>query len=97
MTKHKISTKSTVEVTIAVDAAHHPLTWKQEAFVNHYVATGNATEAYRRSYDCERMAPKSIETEALRLAMQHHPVRCLRAGGPVKRREFIVPLGGDRN
>jgi hypothetical protein len=90
MTKHKISTKSTVEVTIAVDAAHHPLTWKQEAFVNHYVATGNATEAYRRSYDCERMAPKSIETEALRL-------RCLRAGGPVKRREFIVPLGGDRN
>ena len=67
MTKHKISTKSTVEATIAVDAAHHRLTWKQEAFVNHYVATGNATEAYRRSYDCQRMAAKSIETEALRL------------------------------
>jgi phage terminase small subunit len=67
MTKHKIATEGMVKTTNSVDVADHRLTWKHEAFVNHYVACGNATEAYRRSYDCERMAPKSIETEALRL------------------------------
>jgi len=36
------------------------LTEKQANFVKAYVETGNATEAYRRSYDCSRMKPATI-------------------------------------
>ncbi len=36
------------------------LTPKQEAFCMAYVETGNATEAYRQTYDCSKMKPASI-------------------------------------
>lgn len=36
------------------------LTPKQESFCLAYIETGNATEAYRRSYNCEKMKPESI-------------------------------------
>lgn len=41
-----------------------PLTPKQEAFCVAYIETGNASEAYRVSYDCSRMKPASINRTA---------------------------------
>ena len=43
------------------------LTIKQENFCNYYVETGNASEAYRRAYSCERMKPESINRLAIQL------------------------------
>lgn len=43
------------------------LTPKQEIFCLRYIETGNATEAYRLSYDAENMADKTIWEEASRL------------------------------
>lgn len=43
------------------------LTPKQEAFARAYVETGNASEAYRRSYDAENMKPESIWVKASEL------------------------------
>ena len=43
------------------------LTIKQNAFAMAYIETGNASEAYRRSFDAGKMAPHSIEVEASRL------------------------------
>lgn len=43
------------------------LTPKQEAFSRHYVETGNATEAYRRSYNAEKMSDEATRVEACRL------------------------------
>lgn len=40
---------------------------KQEAFCRHYVDTGNATEAYRMSYDTSNMKPETIWSNASRL------------------------------
>lgn len=36
------------------------LTIKQENFCNYYVECGNASEAYRRSYNCSKLSNKSI-------------------------------------
>ncbi len=49
------------------------LTPKQEAFALAYLETGNASEAYRRSYGAENMSPESIWTEAC-LLLQHPKV-----------------------
>jgi phage terminase small subunit len=43
------------------------LTPKQEAFVNYYVSTGNASEAFRRGYRAESMSPEAIHVSASRL------------------------------
>jgi hypothetical protein len=43
------------------------LTPKQEAFVKVYLETGNASEAYRRSYDCSATTEKSINENASKL------------------------------
>lgn len=40
------------------------LTLKQEKFVAAYLETGNATEAYRRAYDCANMQPATINRNA---------------------------------
>ncbi|MCA8429354.1 terminase small subunit [Burkholderia seminalis] len=42
-----------------------PLTQKQEAFCYAYLETGNASEAYRRSYDAEQMKPATVNSKAL--------------------------------
>ena len=44
-----------------------PLTPKQEAFALAYVETGNASEAYRRSYNAEKMKPSVIAVKASEL------------------------------
>jgi phage terminase small subunit len=41
-----------------------PLTPKMERFAIEYVATGNASEAYRRAYDAENMLPTTIHVQA---------------------------------
>jgi len=44
------------------------LTDKQQKFVLNYITNGNnATEAYRRSYDCSKMKDTSITVEASKL------------------------------
>ena len=43
------------------------LTPKQENFCNYYIETGNASEAYRRAYSCEKMAPNTINRKAAEL------------------------------
>lgn len=43
------------------------LTPKQENFCLAYLETGNASEAYRRSYNAENMKPESINVNACKL------------------------------
>ena len=43
------------------------MTPKQEAFCQAYIETGNATEAYRRSYDAGNMAPATVNRKATEL------------------------------
>ncbi|UXZ59905.1 terminase small subunit [Burkholderia multivorans] len=43
------------------------LTQKQEEFCLAYIETGNATEAYRRSYDASRMNSASVNRKAKEL------------------------------
>ena len=43
------------------------LTAKQEAFCQKYVETGNASEAYRQSYDAGGMKPTSVNRKAKEL------------------------------
>lgn len=43
------------------------LTPKQEAFAQKYIELGNASEAYRQSYDAENMKPESIWVKACEL------------------------------
>ncbi len=43
------------------------LTIKQERFVMEYVATGNATAAYRAVYNCQRMKPETVNRAAKEL------------------------------
>ncbi len=43
------------------------LTPKQEAFARKYVELGNASEAYRQSYDADNSSPETVKVEASRL------------------------------
>ena len=43
------------------------LTIKQEKFANIYIELGNASEAYRQSYNCEKMKPESVNIKAFEL------------------------------
>jgi len=49
------------------------LTPKQAAFCRAYQETGNASEAYRRAYDAERMKPGSIRRKAVEV-LKHRNV-----------------------
>jgi hypothetical protein len=55
------------EAAQTIEAAEKTLTLKRERFVNAYLETGNQTEAYRRSYNCQNMSQHAIEVEASRL------------------------------
>ena len=41
-----------------------PLTPKQENFCQQFISTGNASEAYRQSYDCSKMKNATINRTA---------------------------------
>ncbi|KAA6335659.1 hypothetical protein EZS27_016132 [termite gut metagenome] len=43
------------------------LTIKQENFCNYYIETGNASEAYRRAYDCSNMSDNVVNVKAAEL------------------------------
>ncbi|KAA6343417.1 hypothetical protein EZS27_008899 [termite gut metagenome] len=43
------------------------LTPKQENFCNYYIETGNASEAYRRAYDCGNMSDNVVNVKASEL------------------------------
>ena len=43
------------------------LTIKQENFCNYYVESGNASEAYRRAYDCKNNSSEVINVNASKL------------------------------
>jgi len=45
----------------------HQLTPKQESFCFAYIETGNASEAYRRSYDASNMKPETVNRKAAEL------------------------------
>lgn len=54
-------------------AKHGKLTVKQQLFVDAYIETHNASEAYRRSYRAENMTEQSINNEASKL-LKHHEI-----------------------
>lgn len=43
------------------------LTIKQENFCNYYIESGNASDAYRRAYLCEKMRDKQVWEESCKL------------------------------
>lgn len=43
------------------------LTVKQENFCNYYIETGNASEAYRRAYSCDKMKDETVNRTAIEL------------------------------
>ena len=44
-----------------------PVTVKQQAFARAYVESGNASEAYRRAYNSQRMSANAVRVEAHRV------------------------------
>ncbi|WP_373100582.1 MULTISPECIES: terminase small subunit [Pasteurellaceae] len=55
------------------------LTPKQEKFCQLYIELGNASEAYRQSYDCSRMSNEAVNVEAVKLLnSQKNPKIALR-------------------
>ena len=52
------------------------LTLRQEDFVKVYLETGNATEAYRRAYNAEKMSENAINVQAYKQV--NHPKIALR-------------------
>jgi phage terminase small subunit len=54
------------------------LTPKQQRFVTEYLATGNASEAYRRAYNCKTRRENTINVEACKLLK--HPKIAQRVG-----------------
>lgn len=49
-----------------------PPTVKESKFVLEYIRTGNASEAYRLSYDAKNMLPATIASEASRMLKAPH-------------------------
>lgn len=43
------------------------LTIKQENFCNYYIESGNASDAYRRAYSCDKMKDEAVVVEASKL------------------------------
>ncbi|SFL00300.1 phage terminase small subunit [Porphyromonadaceae bacterium KH3CP3RA] len=43
------------------------LTIKQENFCNYYIETGNASEAYRRAYSCDKMKDETVNVQASKM------------------------------
>jgi phage terminase small subunit len=56
-------TKDPRETEPTTSTGMSKLTIKQERFAQKYVELGNASEAYRLSYDAENMAPETVNNE----------------------------------
>lgn len=80
------------------------LTPKQEKFAQLYITLGNASEAYRQSYDAERMKPATINRNATAL-LAHSKVSAringfraeMAAVHEVTRESIARELGEDRD
>ena len=60
------------------------LTQKQENFCLAYIKTGNASEAYRQSYDAEKMKDTTITERASRLLKEYNiSARIKELGAPI--------------
>jgi hypothetical protein len=68
------------------------LTSKQEAFCLAYVETGNASEAYRRAYDADRMKPATIHGCASELLRHPKIVAALRGLRSAHRARHAVTI-----
>lgn len=67
------------------------LTPKQENFCLAYLETGNASEAYRRAYDAEKMTPGTINVKASELlANDKIAVRLSELREPILKRHAIT-------
>lgn len=67
------------------------LTIKQEAFCQAYIETGNASEAYRKSYAADNMKPEAIHVQASKLLV--NPKIALRVSelqGEIKERHGVT-------
>lgn len=63
------------------------LTEKQQRFVEGLLAGLTNSEAYRQAYDCSRMQPNTVHSEASKLAANPKVAACLEAQLMDKRRE----------
>ena len=54
---------------------HKKLTPKQERFIQEYLATSNASEAYRRAYNAEKMSPVVVNVKGCELGNLGHFVQ----------------------
>lgn len=73
---------------MAAATNEHGLTEKQEKFCHEFIKTGNASEAYRNSYNAGKMKPESIHVNASKLlsdAKVSQRVESLRAAVSKKR------------
>jgi phage terminase small subunit len=62
----KLNIKAQI-MTVQNELSHGSLTPKQENFCLAYLETGNASEAYRRSYDAEKMSDATVNRSAKEL------------------------------
>lgn len=80
---------------MAAATNEHGLTEKQEKFCHEFIKTGNASEAYRNSYNAGKMKPESIHVNASKLLNDTkvaHRIEGLRAKVAEKRRASLEDL-----
>lgn len=53
--------------SLRIKKMENKLTPKQETFCQEYIKCGNASQAYRKAYDCENMKPETINVKACEL------------------------------
>lgn len=75
------------------------LTKKQEDFCNYYMETGNASDAYRRSYSCDNSKDSTINRQAHELLKNHNITarvkalqNDLKAHSDIKKNEILEEL-----
>lgn len=67
------------------------LTIKQEAFCQSYVELGDASEAYRKAYDADKMKPESIHRKAKEVKDNVKvTARILQLQGEIKQRHNVT-------
>ena len=77
------------------NAKEKRLTEKQEKFCQYYIDTGNASEAYRMSYDTSKMQPASVNrlafelTKNVKITSRLDEIRAERAAASQVKRETV--------
>jgi phage terminase small subunit len=67
----EVNHSASLALAFFIPMSDSPLTPKQEKFAQKYIELGNASEAYRQSYDAENMLDKSVWEEASRTLADH--------------------------